>query len=83
MRFFNKLFCFFISSFFFSSSVFSMEDEIVFELKREEKKNLKQEKKIRPIPKKFRRESFIYSKDFVVFNEKPKSDFKARNSFKS
>ena len=49
--------------------------EIVFELKRESKKSNEAKRK-KSIPLKFRRQSFSYSDDFVVFNEKPKSDIK-------
>ena len=70
-----KFFYFLLFLFSFPPSAFSMEEEIVFELKRENKKS-NQEKKKKSIPLKFRRHSFSYSDDFVVFNEKPKSDLK-------
>ena len=54
-----------------------MEDEIVFELKREEgKKKAKQIRKKKVTQEKFKRKSFSFSKDFVVFNSKPKSSLK-------
>ena len=73
MKAFIWLFFFFLLS--FSLPVLSVEeDEIVFELKREEGKQEKQTKKQKtPIPEKFKRKSFSFSKDFVVFNSKPKS----------
>ena len=60
----------------FSFFVFGVEDEVVFNLKRKKQKEEVQEKKRKPVPLKFRRQSFSYSEDFVVFNEKPKSDLK-------
>ena len=71
MRFLNFLSVFFLP-------VFSMEDEVVFELKRFSKKKQTQTKRKRKktIPGKFKRESFSYNKEFLVFNEKPKSSLK-------
>ena len=66
----------FLPIFFFSYFALSMEDEVVFNLKRKKQKEEIQEKKKKPVPLKFRRQSFSYSEDFVVFNEKPKSDLK-------
>ena len=71
----------FISPFFlvlslFSFPVFSMEEEIVFNLKRKKQQEEVQTKKKKLIPLEFKRESFSYSEDFVVFNEKAKSDLK-------
>ena len=60
----------------FSLPVFSMEDEVVFELKRFSKKKQTQTKRKKIIPEKFKRTSFSYSKEFLVFNEKPKSSLK-------
>ena len=70
-----KFYSFLLFLYFFPPSAFSMEEEVVFELKRESKKS-NQEKRKKSIPLKFRRHSFSYSDDFVVFNEKPKSDLK-------
>ena len=52
-----------------------MEEEVVFELKRE-KKRQKEMKRKKATSKKFNRQSFSYSKDFVVFNEDSKSALK-------
>ena len=60
----------------FSLPVFSMEDEVVFELKRGEKKKQTQTKRKKTIPEKFKRKSFSYNKEYLVFNEKPKSSLK-------
>ena len=66
MKIFTYLLCFlFLSA--FSHFAFSMEDEVVFELKREIKKSKKPTKK--SLPLKFKRQSFSYSKDFLIFNE--------------
>ena len=70
MKFFISLFLIFL----FSSPAFSMEDEVVFELKRFSKKNQTSRKKT--IPEKFKRTSFSYNKEYLVFNEKPKSSLK-------
>ena len=64
----------FLFVWFVSCSSFSMEEEVVFELKRESKKSKKQTKKKKTLPLKFKRKSFSYSKDFLIFNEKPASD---------
>ena len=79
MKFFsNSVFLFtFISCSLFSLPASSLEDEVVFKLKRKEKKQTETKtKKGNPVPLKFRRQSFSYSKDFVIYNEKPKSDLK-------
>ena len=60
----------------FSSSAFSMEDEVVFELKRFSKKKQTQTSRKKTIPEKFKRTSFSYNKEFLVFNKKPKSSLK-------
>lgn len=70
------LFILFTSVFTLSLSAFGQEDEIVFELKREEETKSKQAKRKKTLPEKFKRKSFSYSKDFVVFNERPKSNLK-------
>ena len=70
-----KVFSFLFFFFSFPPSSLSMEEEVVFELKRENKKSNEAKRK-QTIPLKFRRKSFSYSDDFVVFNEKPKSDIK-------
>ena len=77
MKSYNNSFLIFliISVLFFPFSALSIEG-IVFKLKREEKKNIKPAKKTKPIPERFKRKSFTYSKDFVVFNETPKSSLK-------
>ena len=54
-----------------SFSAFSMEEETVFELKREKTKKQNQTKKKKALPLQFKRKSFSYSKDFLIFNEKP------------
>lgn len=78
MKLFNILLPVFILALLSSYSclvVSSMEEEVVFELKRE-KRRQKQMKKKKAILKKFNRQSFSYSKEFVVFNEDSKSDLK-------
>ena len=73
----NLLLFFFMIFFLFSFPVLSEEDEVVFELKREEKKpKQKQIKRKKPLPPRFKRHSFTYNKDFVVYNKKPKSHLK-------
>ena len=59
---------------FLPCSSFSMEEEVVFELKREIEKSKQQTKRKKPLLLKFKRHSFSYNKDFLVFNEKPVSD---------
>ncbi|MDE0151965.1 MAG: hypothetical protein OXK80_05680 [Bdellovibrionales bacterium] len=61
---------------FFTFDSFSMEDEMVFELKREAKKKTPIKKKKKTTPLKFQRKSFSYDKDFLVFNEKENSSLK-------
>ena len=75
MKFFNKLFLLVIF-YSFSFTAFSLEGEAVFKLKRKEKKQEEVKKKGPPVPLKFRRNSFTYSKDFVIYNEPPKSNLK-------
>ena len=75
MGFLSNLLCIFIFYSFFPLSAFSLEEEVMFKLKRKERKRTETKRK-NLIPSKFRRESFSYSKDFVVFNESPKSDLK-------
>ena len=62
--------------FLFSVSTFAIEEETVFELKREKIKKPLKAKKKKTIPLKFKRQSFSYSDDFMVFNEIPKSHIK-------
>ena len=62
--------------FFFPYSAFSIEEEVVFELKREKTKKQNQTKKKKTLPLKFKRRSFSFSKDFLIFNEKPASHIK-------
>ena len=71
----SLLFVSFMAFSLFSLNVSGQEEEIVFELKGEEQK-VKQTKKKKPLPPRFKRHSFTYSKDFVIYNEKPKSDLK-------
>ena len=66
----------------FSSPAFSMEDEVVFELKRFSKKKQIQTKRKKTIPTRFKRKSFSYNKEYLVFNEKPKSSLKKRTVLK-
>ena len=74
---FTSLLCFlFLPFFFFPYSAFSMEEEVVFELKREIKKSKKQTERKKILPLKFKRKSFSFSKDFLIFNEKPESYIK-------
>ena len=81
MKILNFLFLTFTSYFLFSPLVFSLEDEVVFKLKKRERKQTETKKKD-PTPLKFRRESFSYSKDFVIYNEKPKSSLKPGTALK-
>ena len=82
MNFFVFLFKFFAPAWLFGFALllaFQAEavpqEEVVFELKRDERK-AGQTKGKKAIPLKFKRRSFSYSKDFVVFNERPKSRLK-------
>ena len=71
------IFCFlFLPIFFFPYFAFSIEEEVVFELKREKTKKQNQTKKKKTLPLKFKRQSFSFSKDFLIFNEKPTSHIK-------
>ena len=56
------------------NSVFGMEEEVLFELKREIKKSTNQTKRKKTTPLKFKRQSFSYSKDFLIYNKKPSSN---------
>ena len=72
MKFFLLLLCFIFLSLSFSSfSAFSLEEETVFELKRESKKSKQQTGRKKSVPLKFKRHFFSYNKDFLIFNEKP------------
>ena len=53
-----------------------MEEEVVFELKREIKKSKNQTKKKKTTPLRFKRQSFSYSKEFLIYNKKPSSSLK-------
>ena len=66
----------FLSVFFFPYSVLSVEEEVVFELKREIKKSKQKTRRKKTLPEKFRRQSFSFGKDFLIFNQKPSSDLK-------
>ena len=57
-------------------SSFSVEEEVVFELKREIKKSKEKTGRKKTLPEKFKRQSFSYGKDFLIFNQKPSSDLK-------
>ena len=50
-----------------------MEEEVVFELKREIKKSKNQTKRKKTTLLKFKRQSFSYSKEFLIYNKKPSS----------
>lgn len=78
MKTLNLLVSFFMTVVLFSFPVLSEEDEIVFELKREEEKKSEQKqiKRKQPLPPRFKRHSFTFNKDFVIYNEKPKSHLK-------
>ena len=71
-----NIFIYFILLFLLSVSTFAIEEETVFELKREKVKKPLKAKKKKTIPLKFKRQSFSYSDDFMVFNEIPKSHIK-------
>lgn len=77
MKIFTSL-CFLVSVFLFFAphSSFSVEEEVVFELKREIKKSKEKTGKKKTLPLKFKRQSFSYGKDFLIFNQKPSSDLK-------
>ncbi len=66
----------FLPLFFFPYSAFSIEEEVVFELKREKTKKQNSTKKKKTLPLKFKRQSFSFSKEFLIFNEKPASSIK-------
>ena len=53
--------------------VLSMEEEVLFELKREINKSKSQTKRKKTTPLKFKRQSFSYSKEFLIYNKKPSS----------
>ena len=74
MKFFIYSFCFLCLLLSFPS--FSVEEEVVFELKREIKKSKKQTQRKKTLPLKFKRKSFSFSEGFLIFNEKPASDIK-------
>ena len=77
MKFFTPFFySLFLSVFFFPYSAFSVEEEVVFELKREIKKSKQKTRRKKTLPEKFRRQSFSFGKDFLIFNQKPSSDLK-------
>ena len=65
----------------FPFATFSLDDEVMFKLKKRERKQTETKKKD-PTPLKFRRESFSYSKDFVIYNEKSKSSLKPGTALK-
>ena len=70
--------CFLLLWFLFPNSAFSMEEEVVFELKREIKKSQSQTKRKKTIPLRFKRKSFSYSEEFLIYNKKPSSSIKGR-----
>ncbi|MDE0119836.1 MAG: hypothetical protein OXM55_07500 [Bdellovibrionales bacterium] len=78
MKVFTSIFIFSLGvSFLFSSlPAFSIGEEVVFELKREKARKKNQKKRKKTIPSKFKRKSFSYNEDFLVFNEKLKADLK-------
>ena len=77
MKFFKFLFSIcFIFSFLFSFPALSLENEVVFKLLTRKKKPQPETKRKDPTPLKFRRQSFSYSKDFVIYNEPPKSNLR-------
>ena len=71
-----KFFLFSLFLFFYPPSSFSVEEEVVFNLNKKKQKENVKPKKENPLPLEFRRKSFSYSDDFVVFNEKPASNLK-------
>ena len=71
----------FLLIWFFPFATFSLDDEVMFKLKKRERKQTETKKKD-PTPLKFRRESFSYSKDFVIYNEKSKSGLKPGTALK-
>ena len=79
--FFNVLFSFYfllsLLVFSFSSFCLGLQDDLVFQIKRKVKSVKKQEKRKKQVPLKFQRHSFSYSEDFVIFNEKAKSQLKS------
>lgn len=73
MKRFSPLCFLFLICFLFPNSVLSMEEEVVFELKREIKKSKNQTRRKKTTPLKFKRQSFSYGKDFLIYNKKPSS----------
>ena len=57
----------------FPCTAVCMEEEVVFKLKREIKKSKQKTKRKKTISGKFKRKSFSYNKDFLIFNERPLS----------
>ncbi len=83
MKFVLLLFCAFFSvGLMLPNFAFSMEDETLFELKREVKKSKKQNGIKKTTPLKFKRKSFSYSKDFLIFSEKPAFTLKKGTAIK-
>lgn len=84
MKGLSFLLYFFVAVLIFSFSVLSEEDEVVFELKREEEKKSEQKqiKRKKPLPPRFKRHSFTFSKDFVIYNKRPKSHLKPGTALK-
>ena len=78
MKVFTSIFVFSLGvSFLFSSlPAFSIGEEVVFELKREKARKKNQKRRKKTTPPKFKLKSFSYNEDFLVFNEKIKSDLK-------
>ena len=76
-KIFGYFLCLFILIAGFSYSVFSLEEETVFELKREIKESSAKKLKKKSVKRKFKRNSFSYNEDFLIFNEKASSSLKA------
>ena len=73
---FTSFYFLFLCVWLFPCSSFSMEEEVVFELKREIKKSENKTKRKKAIPLRFKRQSFSFQKDFLIFRELPASDLK-------
>ena len=74
MNYHSSLYFLFLLFCLFPQTAVCMEEEVVFELKRETKKSKKQIKKTLPL--KFKRQSFSYNEDFLIFNERSASKLK-------
>ena len=80
MKFFSYFLLIFI--FFSLPYAFSLGEEKVFKLTKKFKETKKKAKRKKEIPLEFRRQSFSYSENFVIYNEKAKSQLKSETVLK-